>query len=61
MEPKEILELINKYQEKIKERRTSLKKEKRGWIKIVLQNLIIENEEIIKDLEKIIISIENES
>ena len=50
---KEILELINKYQEKIKERRISLKKEKRGWIKIVLQNLIIENEEIIKDLEKL--------
>ena len=58
---KEILELINKYQEKIKQRRISLKKEKRGWIKIVLQNLIIENEEIIKDLEKIITSTENES
>jgi hypothetical protein len=57
----EILQLIDKYQEKLKERRISLKKEKRGWIKIVLQNLIIENEEIIKDLEKIIISIENES
>ena len=58
---KEILELINKYQEKIKQRRISLKKEKRGWIKIVLQNLIIENEKIIKDLEKIITSTENES
>ena len=58
---KVILELINNYQEKIKERRISLKKEKRGWIKIVLQNLIIENEEIIKDLEKIIRSTENES
>ena len=58
---KVILELINNYQEKIKERRISLKKEKRGWIKIVLQNLIIENEEIIKDLEKIISSTENES
>lgn len=57
---KVILELINNYQEKIKERRISLKKEKRGWIKIVLQNLIIENEEIIKDLEKIISSTENE-
>ena len=56
----QILNLINKYQEKIKERRISLKKEKRGWIKIVLQNLIIENEEIIKDLEKIISSTENE-
>jgi hypothetical protein len=57
----EILQLIDKYQEKLKERRISLKKEKRGWIKIVLQNLIIENEDIIKDLYKIISSTENES
>lgn len=58
---KEILELINKYQEKIKERRTLIIKEKQGWVKVVLQNLIIENEEIIKDLYKIINSTENES
>ena len=58
---KEILELINKYQEKIKEREILIKKEKRNSIKCILQNLKIENEQIIKDLEKIINSTENNS